>query len=304
MQLVSRETPRPVPRILPFVRSIRVLVSSIAIALLGLLILTPTASAQDTNPDATQGTAQEPTAPLVRATSSPSASTTSVSTTDAPATGNPVAATAMLPTPESTQTRNIQPFGSLTLGDRFSLEVHTTFGPADFTLPAVEAAYSMIHPPTGYPHDWTDGAGAFGRNYGAVFAGNTTSGLTHFAAAAVLREDPRYYPSTSANPTGRFFHALAFTLVDKSDSGRHTLAISNLAGATAGGFVGMGIYPDGFNDTTHAYQRAAWQMTSFVSHNMVAEFAPEIAHVLHKFHFPDRVADSFLPPDRKSDRQP
>jgi hypothetical protein len=162
----------------------------------------------------------------------------------------------------------------------------------------------MARPPDGYPHDWSDGGGAFGRNYGAILGVNSTNGFTHFATAALIREDPRYYPSGSTNPAGRALHALAFTLADRSDSGRRTLAISNLAGATAGGFVGMAIYPAGFNDTTHAYQRAALQMISFAGHNLAAEFSPEIIRVLHKFHFPDRVADSFLPPDRKQDRQP
>ena len=90
-----------------------------------------------------------------------------------------------------------------------------------------------------------------------------------------------------------------FTLVDRSDSGRRTLAASNLAGAAAGGFIGMAYEPQGFNDATHGYQRAAVELTDFVSHNLTAEFSPEIAHIAHKLHFPDRIADSFLPPDRK-----
>jgi hypothetical protein len=254
----------------------------IAIALLGFLCMAHAASAQDA-----AEVAQEPAAPLVRAASTSS---------------GPAAPAALLPTPESPVVTNPQPTGSLTLGGRFSQEVHTTFGPSAFLLPAFEAGYDMARPPNGYPHDWSDGAGAFGRNYGAILGVNATSGLTHFAVAAIDREDPRYYPCLGTNPFGRVTHALSFTLVDRSDSGRRTLAVSNLAGATAGGFVGMGIYPDGFNDTTHAYQRAAFQMTSFVGHNLVAEFSPEIVRVLHKFHFPDRVADSFLPPDRRPDR--
>jgi hypothetical protein len=193
----------------------------------------------------------------------------------------------------------IQPGTPLTLHDRFILEVRTTFGPSDFAVPAAQAALTMADPPNGYPREWSDGPGAFGRNYGAEFARHSTGGLTHFAVAAVLREDPRYYPSSSANPAGRFVHAIAFTLVDHSDSGRHTIAVSNLAGATAAGFIGMAIYPHGFNDTTHAYQHAALETTSFFAHNLIAEFSPEITIILHKLHFPDRMADSFLPADRK-----
>ena len=44
----------------------------------------------------------------------------------------------------------------------------------------------------------------------------------------------------SASPGffSRSAYALAFAYVDRSDSGRHVLALSNFAGATSGGFVG------------------------------------------------------------------
>jgi len=210
------------------------------------------------------------------------------------------------PTPPDTTSKptlpsvsGMQPGTPLTLQDRFTLEVRTTFGPGAFATPVAEAATNMVFPPNHYPHEWADGAGAFGRNYGADLARHTAGGLTHFAAAAILHEDPRYYPSSSTNPAARLFHSLAFTLVDRSNSGGHTIAFSNLAGCAGAGFIGMAIYPDGFNDTTHAYQHAAVEITTFAAHNMIAEFSPEISRVLRKLHFPDRVADSFLPPDRK-----
>jgi hypothetical protein len=193
-----------------------------------------------------------------------------------------------------------QPGPPLTLHDRFVLEARTTFGPAAFILPAVDAAIIMADPPQGYPREWSDGGGAFGRNYGAEFAENTASGLTHFTIAAIIREDPRYYPATSTNYGARALHALAFTIVNRSDSGHRTLAISNFAGAAAGGFVGMSYEPVGFDDFTHAYQRSAVEFTTFASHNLLAEFAPEIGLGLHKLHFPDRIANSFLPADRRT----
>jgi len=46
--------------------------------------------------------------------------------------------------------------------------------------------------------------------------------------------------SDSKNPLVRISHAVAFTFVDKTDSGHNIFAFSNFAGAAAGGFVGMG----------------------------------------------------------------
>jgi hypothetical protein len=211
----------------------------------------------------------------------------------------------VLARPATASAPGYQPGASLTLHDRFILEARTTFSPSVFVVPAGEAAFTMADPPRNFPREWSDGPGAFGRNYGADLARHTTGGLTHFATAAILREDPRYYPSASTNLAGRFVHAVAFTLVDLSDSGRHTIAFSNIAGSAAAGAIGMAIYPDGMNDVTHAGQRAAVELGRFGTHNVVAEFSPEIAEILHTLHFPDRITNSVLPLDRReSQTQP
>jgi hypothetical protein len=190
-----------------------------------------------------------------------------------------------------------QPAGTLTLGERLRFEAHTSLGISAFIVPAGDALVDMADPPDRYPREWRDGGGAFGRLYGAEFARHTAGGFTHFAVAAIDREDPRYYFSTSTNFAHRAAHALIFTVIDRSDSGHRTLAVSNLAGSAAAGAVGMAFYPDGFRDITHAYQRGAVETTTFASHNLIAEFSPEIIKVLRKLHVSDRITDAFLPID-------
>jgi hypothetical protein len=190
-----------------------------------------------------------------------------------------------------------QPTGTLTLGERFHLETHTSLGVPAFIIPAGGALLNMAHPPDNYPREWRDGGPAFGRLYGAEFARHTTGGFTHFAVAAIDREDPRYYPSAGGNFARRTAHALLFTAVDRNTAGHRTLAVSNLAGSMAAGSVGMAFYPDGFNDFTHAYQHASVESATFAAHNLIAEFSPEIVRLLHKLHFSDHVADAFLPPE-------
>ena len=191
-----------------------------------------------------------------------------------------------------------QPSGPLTLRERFILQTRTSFSPVAFIVPAAEAGITMADPPTNYPHDWSDGAGAYARNYGAELGRHTTAGYTHFAAAAILREDPRYYPCQRSNYAARFFHAMAFTLVDRSDSGRHTLAVSNFVGSAAGGFIGMAWEPSGFNDTTHAYQRSAVELTAFAGHNLIEEFSPELTRIAVKLHM--AKAQGALMPDSQA----
>jgi hypothetical protein len=103
----------------------------------------------------------------------------------------------------------------------------------------------MVNPPNNYPKEWKDGASAFGRINGHKVSEHTSRNTAQFLTGTLLHEDPRYLRATSTNPIGRTIHALAFTVVDKTDSGRSTFAASNFASAVAGGFVGMGILQTG-----------------------------------------------------------
>jgi len=99
------------------------------------------------------------------------------------------------------------------------------------------AGLSMLNPPSHYPREWKDGAQAFERNYGNIVATVTARETASMLASVALHEDPRYRPSGSTNVLHRVFHALSYTVVDRTDSGTRTIALSNFAGAAAGGGV-------------------------------------------------------------------
>jgi hypothetical protein len=163
----------------------------------------------------------------------------------------------------------------LTIQNKFLIYAHKTFGPPAVILPAFGAGLGMLNPPSKYPKEWKDGAVAFGRNYGYRVADHTSRNTAQFLTGALLHEDPRYLRSTSSNPFVRTVHALAFTIFDKTDSGRTTFAASNFASAAAGGFVGMGILPDGYNDVTHAEQHMASEFLQIGIGNVLTEFEPQ-----------------------------
>ena len=163
----------------------------------------------------------------------------------------------------------------LTMQDKFLIYAHKSFGPPAVILPAFGVGLGMLNPPSKYPNDWKDGASAFGRNYGYRLADRTSRNTAQFLTGALLHEDPRYLRSTSSNPLVRTVHALAFTIFDKTDSGRTTFAASNFASAAAGGFVGMGILPDGYNDVTHAEQHMASEFLQIGIGNVLTEFEPQ-----------------------------
>jgi hypothetical protein len=184
----------------------------------------------------------------------------------------------------------------LTLSDKFTIYTHQTFGPPALVFPALGAGIRMANPPNHYPHDWTDGGGAFGRLYGNAIATQTSKRTAEFLTEVVLHEDPRYLPAPAGSNVGtRIFHAISYTFVGRADSGARTIAFSNFAGAAAGGFVGMGYLPDGFNDATHAGQRAISEFMTIGISNIAGEFAPQLAPIIRKLHIPNIVPAWWVP---------
>jgi hypothetical protein len=184
----------------------------------------------------------------------------------------------------------------LELSNKLTIYTHQTFGPPALVFPALGAGLRMLNPPNHYPHEWTDGAGAFGRLYGSSLATQTSKRTAEFLTEAVLHDDPRYLPAAQGSSVGvRVFHAISYTFVDRTDSGHRTLAFSNFAGAAAGGFVGMGYLPNGFNDVTHAEQRTLTEFASLGISNILGEFAPQLAPIIHKLHIPQILPAWWVP---------
>ena len=163
----------------------------------------------------------------------------------------------------------------------------TYFNPSALTAPAFRAGLRMANPPgkgaNQYPPEWRRGAEAFGRNYGDAFAERVSFQTARFVTGAITREDPRYIPSSSHNILARSVHALSFSFVDRSDSGHPMPALSNFVGAAAGGFVGNSYLPAGFNDVTHAGQRATLRFGFFAAGNLFREFAPQMPRPIRTF---------------------
>jgi hypothetical protein len=161
-----------------------------------------------------------------------------------------------------------------------------TFGARALFTPLFGSAFSMLHPPSGYPNEWRQGMGAFGRIYGSGLATRTSVQSTRFLTAAMLHEDFRYRPSASKNPLVRSLHAVAFTFVDRSDGGHDRIAFSNFAAAAADGFTPNLYLPAGYNTLGRAETRMASAFGGFAMRNLTREFAPELFKVTRKLHVP------------------
>jgi hypothetical protein len=174
------------------------------------------------------------------------------------------------------------------VGDKFRFYLGETYlNPSFVTAPAFRAGIRMANPPghfpTAYPTDWRQGSGGFGRNYGDAMAQRVSFETARFATGTLIREDPRYAPSSSHSAFGRSLHAFGYTFIGRSDGGHSMPAFSNFVGAAAAGFVGNIYLPPGFANVTHAGQRATLQLGFFGAGNLYREFAPQIPKPLRIF---------------------
>jgi len=161
-----------------------------------------------------------------------------------------------------------------------------SFGPRALIYPLVSSGIRMAKPNYNYPNDWHQGMQGYGRIYGNEIGTKVASETARYAAAALLHEDYRYRPATETGFFPRTLHAIGFVFVDRSDSGRPRLAVSNFAGAAAGGFTANLWLPDGFNDASHGAERMGTRFGGFAIQNVIREFSPEIFRAAHELHVP------------------
>lgn len=161
-----------------------------------------------------------------------------------------------------------------------------SFRPGIYPVAAFYDGLTMASPPKAYPPEWRQGFPAFARNYGDFMASWASVQGGKFVAASMLHEDPRYFISTNKNFFARVGNAVRYVVIDRSDSGRPRLAVANVAGAFAGGFVGNAYLPDPYANTSRALRRSALALTGFVTSNLADEFHPEIHQVAKKLHLP------------------
>jgi len=161
-----------------------------------------------------------------------------------------------------------------------------TFRPGIYPVAAFYDGLTMANPPKAYPPEWRQGFPAFARNYGDFMASWASVQGGKFVAASILHEDPRYFTSTNKNFFGRVFNTIRYVVIDRSDSGRSRLALSNMAGALAGGFVGNAYLPDPYANASRGFRRSALALTGFVTSNLADEFHPEIHKLAKKVYLP------------------
>jgi hypothetical protein len=100
--------------------------------------------------------------------------------------------------------------------------------------------------------------------------------LGKFLYPSLLKQDPRYYPSTSQSPVGRTVYAASRLLITRNDAGKATLNTSYLLGVLTSAAVASAYRPYWARSSSAVFSDFGSTIGSDAGMNVLHEFWPAI----------------------------
>jgi hypothetical protein len=99
---------------------------------------------------------------------------------------------------------------------------------------------------------------------------------------ALLKQDPRYYPSNSGNFLGRVTYAASRILITRNDSGERTLNTSYFLGVLTSVAISTAYRPYWTRSTSATFETFGSTIGSDAGINLLHEFEPSIRHIVKR----------------------
>ena len=159
--------------------------------------------------------------------------------------------------------------------ERFSEFVQATVGPVPLLG---EAAGAGINQWMNTPEEWGQGCGAYGKRYGSNLGYNAIRQTITYAGSVALREDTRYFASSSSGVWARTRHALVSTFTARRLDGRTRFSFSNTAGVIGASAISSVWGPESWKGPGNIASNAGVSFASTAAFNVLREFLPDILH--------------------------
>jgi hypothetical protein len=149
----------------------------------------------------------------------------------------------------------------------------------------ISSAYGLL---TDEEPAWGQGTAGYARLFAARYAQGVTKATGEYLTGWAFQEDPRRKPSTCIG-WKRTLCAARSLVAQPKDGGGYRPAFATVAGAAAGGFVGMAFYP---NTATinESLRRTGSSLGSSLASVELTEFEPDILHLLGRLFAPKSTA--------------
>ena len=157
---------------------------------------------------------------------------------------------------------------------KFWLATQDSFDYSSFIFTGMLAGISMAN--VSEP-SFGQGAAGYGQYYAHTFADGTIENyMTEAILPTLTRQDPRYYTLGQGGFFKRTGYAVSRLFITRTDSGRNTFNVSEIAGAGAAAGIGNAYYPPRSSTWVKTYQRWGTQLALDGAGDVLKEFWPEI----------------------------
>jgi hypothetical protein len=131
----------------------------------------------------------------------------------------------------------------------------------------------------------------------AMLQKESSAFLGKYLYPMLLRQDPRYHPSTSDSIVGRTTYAASRVLITRNDAGKRTLNTSYLLGVLTSAVVATAYRPYWARSASTTFKDLGSTIGSDAGMNVFHEFWPGIRQVVnrHSPKFVSRIADRISP---------
>ena len=165
---------------------------------------------------------------------------------------------------------------ALSTGQKFELFVNQSISPPYLLVAGISAAVSQARDvPASYGQGWE----AYGSRYGAAMArASSASFFSTFLFAAVLHEDPRFYPQSHPTFWGSLRYSTRRIFITRTDSARERFNTSGVLGPLAAETLANAYLPRTEQTGAKTAERYGTDMAWKFAGNMFKNYWPTIFH--------------------------
>jgi hypothetical protein len=158
----------------------------------------------------------------------------------------------------------------LSAKQKYTFAIRDTFDPVGFVGTAIGAGIEQANDSfKGYGQ----GAAGYGKRYAALYGDGLTSDiLSHAVFPALFHQDPRYFYQGTGTFKSRLFHAISFSVVARSDSGKTMPNYSYLLGDIGSGALSNLYYPHADRGAGLVFSNAAIGIAGRAAGSIIQEF--------------------------------
>ena len=171
---------------------------------------------------------------------------------------------------KETLTKQADYFVPRTNRERWNNYAYSLVEPQAFLYPAAQSGLNQAR---NKPHEWTQGAEAYGERFSSAYGQHAIGSTLSNTLAFELHEDNRYFKSRKKG-IGRLSYAITSALLGRHDDGSRSISLSAIGGGAAGAFISRTWQPRSANSAGDGAVSFGYAIAARAGANLVREFLP------------------------------